>query len=106
MTVAHIDQVPSQYRDTAKGIPAAVLEKLTPQQATARSVASERLHRSGVSISEPSTARATLQASNEVLKVDPDASVDFRAKAAASSDTVLRSGYYAAAEQAERDDRR
>lgn len=101
--MAHIDQVPSEYRDTAKGIPPAVLAGLTPEQATARAVASERLHQSGISIPDPPIARASLHAAQAVLTADPGAPADFRAKAAATTDTVLRSGYYAAAEQAERD---
>ncbi|MEV6445987.1 hypothetical protein [Amycolatopsis sp. NPDC051716] len=97
--MATIGEIPAIYHDTAADIPPDVLGDLTVLEATARCVASERLKASGLSHSDPTAARATLHLSCQVLREAPDEAADIRAKAAATSDPVLRRGYYALAEQ-------
>jgi hypothetical protein len=86
-------EIPPDYRKIAEGIPPDVLGKLSALDATARCVASKRWHNSGVANPEPATARAALGLSFAVLSADPAAPADYRAKAVATSDPVLRSGY-------------
>lgn len=97
--MATLAEIPAVYHDTASGIPPDVLADLTLLEATARCVASERLKATGMAHSDPTAARATLQLSCEVLRVPPDGAADLRAKAAATSDPILRQGYFALADQ-------
>ncbi|WAL67220.1 hypothetical protein ORV05_05375 [Amycolatopsis cynarae] len=98
--MVNVYALPEQFRAKAERIPSQVLRELSAVEATARVIAAERWTREFTSNPDPVTARGAAELAHKVLTAPAgDVAGDFRAKAAACGDPVLRSGYFAAAEE-------